>query len=251
MSMLIAAVQMRLSADPRANEREIIRWARLAAEQGARVVNFPEAALTGYLFDGFAEVDLGQVEAALERLHQAARELDINLILGAPQRPAEQGPLYNSAVVLMSDGRRLAYHKMNLVGIERAWFATGDEPLCFDLEGQKMGVMICRDQSHPALAAALADQGARVIFLCCAHYYHLAEARLKQFKNLALPVARAVENQVYLCKANAVGWNQGLINLGGSVIVDPNGIVARQAGENRPELLLCDADLAAPPLWQV
>ncbi len=248
--MLVASTQMRLSPDLASNEREILRWARRAAELGVRVVNFPEASLTGYLFEGFAEVDLSAVEAALDRLHQAATELNISLIVGAPQRPSTQGPLYNSAVVLLADGRRLAYHKMNLVGIEQAWFAAGSEPLCFEMDGRQMGVMVCRDQSHPALAAALAAQGAKVIFLCCAHYYPLPEARLKKLKNLALPVARAVENRVYLCKANAVGWNQGLINLGGSVIVEPNGIVAQQAGEKEPELLLCQADLAAPPLWQ-
>lgn len=248
--MRIAAVQMSPSPDLAANEREILRWARRAAEQGARVANFPEAALTGYIFGGFATVDLAQVEAALERLHRAAGELGVSLIVGAPQPGPEPGRLYNSAVALLADGRRPAYHKMNLVGEERAWFEAGREPLCFELEGSKLGVMICRDQSHPALAAALAAQGARVIFLCCAHYYPLAEARLKQLKNLALPVARAVENGVYVCKANAVGCHQGLVDLGGSVIVDPNGIVMRQAGENRPELLLGEADLAAPPLWK-
>lgn len=238
------------SPDLAANEREILAWARRAAEQGARVVNFPETALTGYVFDSFAKLDLSAVEAALERLHQAATELGLGLIVGAPQPGPKPGRLHNSAVALLADGRRLTYHKMNLVEQERAWFEAGQESLCFELEGSKLGVMICRDQSHPALAAALAAQGARVIFLCCAHYYPLAEARLKQLKNLALPVARAVENGVYVCKANAVGCNQGLVNLGGSVIVDPNGIVARQAGENRPELLLAEAELAAPPLWK-
>lgn len=247
--MLIAAAQMRLSTDLPANEQEILRWARRAAEQGVRVVNFPEASLTGYLFGGFAGVDLLQVEASLERLHRAARDLGISLIVGAPQRPTVQGPLYNSAVVLLRDGRRLTYHKMHLVEAERAWFAAGQEPLCFDLDGHKLGVMICRDQSHPALAAELATQGAGLIFLCSAHYYPLPEARLKGPKNLALPLARAVENQVYLCKASPVGWNQGLISLGGSVIVDPNGILVQRAGESQPELLICDADPAARPLW--
>ena len=248
--MLIAAAQMRLSPDLEANERQMLRLAQQASDQGVRIMNFPETSLTGYLFDGFATMDLDRVEAALGRLHQAAQDLGISLIVGAPQRPEGQERLHNSALVLLSDGRRLAYHKMNLVGQEQAWFAPGKERVCFELDGHLMGVMICRDQSHPALAGALAAQGARVIFLCCAHYYPLAEARLKQLKNLALPVARAVENQVYLCKANAVGCNRGLVNLGGSVIVDPNGMVAGQAGESGPELLVAEADLAARPLWQ-
>ncbi|MCB2188977.1 MAG: carbon-nitrogen hydrolase family protein [Deltaproteobacteria bacterium] len=247
--MLIAAAQLSLTPDLAANEREILAWARRAAELGVGIMNFPEASLTGYLFEGFLAVDLSAVERSLERLHQAARELGVSLIVGAPQRPEKTGPLYNSAVVLLGDGRRLAYHKTHLVNAEKAWFAPGTEPLVFELAGQRMGVLICRDQSHPALAACLAARGARVLFLCSAHYYPLAEARLKKLKNLALPVARAVENQVYVCKANAVGWHRGLVNLGGSVIVDPHGIVVQEAGENQPEMLLCQVDLAAPPLW--
>jgi len=247
--MIIAAAQMRLSPDMQVNEREILRHAREAADQGVRVMNFPEASLTGYLFEGFAAADLSQVDASLDRLHQAAMDLDISLIVGAPQRHSPHGLLYNSAVILLRDGRRFVYHKMNLVGVEQGWFTAGTDPLCFELEGHEMGVMICRDQSHPALAAALAAQGARLIFICCAHYYRLPEAQLKKHKNLALPIARAVENHVYLCKSNAVGFSRGLINLGGSVIVDPNGIVVQQAGETQPELLVCDADLVARPLW--
>ncbi|MEW5911635.1 MAG: nitrilase-related carbon-nitrogen hydrolase [Thermodesulfobacteriota bacterium] len=79
--MLIAAAQMRLSTDLPANEQEILRWARRAAEQGVRVMNFPEASLTGYLFGGFAGVDLLQVEASLEQLQQAAQEPGVSPIV--------------------------------------------------------------------------------------------------------------------------------------------------------------------------
>jgi len=56
---------------------------------------------------------------------------------------------------------------MNLVSDEQAWLAVGTEPLCFDLEDQKMRVMICRDQSHPTLAADLAPVGPVDLHLLC------------------------------------------------------------------------------------
>lgn len=247
--MLVAAAQMRLSADLEVNEQKILHWARNAAELSIKIVNFPETALTGYLFEGFKTVDMPRVEACLGRLHQAAQDFGVSLLIGAPQQAGEQGPLYNSIVALLSDSRQLVYHKMHLVAAENAWFVPGPKPLCFDLEGHKLGVMICRDQSHPALAAELADQGARIIFLCSAHYYSLPEARLKQPRNLALPLARAVENRSFVCKANAVGWNRGLISLGNSVIFNPDGITVQRSGESQEELLVCECDLDAKALW--
>ena len=40
-----------------------------------------------------------------------------------------------------------------------------------------------------------------------------------------LPIARAVENGVYVLKANAVGSQDATISLGGSLIVSPEGSV--------------------------
>jgi predicted amidohydrolase len=42
---------------------------------------------------------------------------------------------------------------------------------------------------------------------------------------------------MYVCKANAVGSMNGLINLGNSLIVGPNGVVISLAGEGKEQLL--------------
>ncbi|MCK4734145.1 MAG: hypothetical protein KAT65_16955, partial [Methanophagales archaeon] len=56
-------------------------------------------------------------------------------------------------------------------------------------------------------------------------------------KNRALPIARAVENNLFVLKANAVGSINEKISLGGSLIIDPKGFVV-QEGNNITEMVL-------------
>jgi predicted amidohydrolase len=73
---------------------------------------------------------------------------------------------------------------------------------------------------------------------------------MKLEKNVALPVARAYENEIYVFKANAVGTNHGTVSYGTSLIVDPRGVVVQRAGETHEELLVHDVDFAREsPRW--
>lgn len=103
--------------------------------------------------------------------------------------------------------------------------------------GCTFGVMICTNQNNPEIASNLKKKGAGVIFIVSAHYYGLAESKLKLEKNVALPIARAYENNVYVCKANTVGVSSGRISYGTSLIVHPNGLVMSRGSDHSEELL--------------
>jgi predicted amidohydrolase len=79
--------------------------------------------------------------------------------------------------------------------------------------------------------------GADAIFILSAHFYEPIEAIQKINKNRALPIARAVENNLWVLKANAVGSSNEKISLGGSLIIDPNGFII-QEGNTINELIL-------------
>ena len=169
-------------------------------------------------------------------------------MLGTPTR--EKGTLRNSVIVFLPDGSRLVYHKIMLVSYEQAWFAPGSTMLSFEMEQRRFGVAICRDQNSPDIARDLTRAGARGMFLCSAHYYEPVESRMKLEKNVALPIARAYENGVFVFKANAVGSNRGMVSYGTSMIVDPRGIVVQKASETREEMLSHDIDFAREnPRW--
>jgi len=236
----IAAAQIHLYQEVERNLENITAWAKKARAQGVDLVSFPETSLTGYLFDGFSQLNAKEVNRAIDDLQGLALELGINLVVGTPYWVEDR--LYNSVAVLLADGRRLLYHKTHLVSYEQEYFAAGSDSLTFELGTLTVGTIICRDQNSPELAGNIRDSGARVLFISCAHYYAPMEARLKVDKNRALPIARSCENGFFVCKANAVGSYRGQINLGHSMIVGPNGVVITEAGETQEELITFDID---------
>jgi len=89
--------------------------------------------------------------------------------------------------------------------------------------------LICRDQNDAKLAHEYKTLGVDAIFILAAQFYEPIEAVRKLNKNRALPIARAVENNLFVLKANAVGSNNEKISLGGSMIVDPNGCIVHES----------------------
>ncbi len=238
--MKIGAAQIRSYTGVEKNVENISHWLRIASEQGVEILNFPETSLTGYLYEGFAHVRREDIEKGIDRLSRLTRELRIGAVVGTPYRTADG--LFNSVIVLLADGRRFLYHKNNLVPYEEEYFRSGNDFLTFEIGKLKFGTIVCRDQNFPELVQRIKQKGAHILFISCAHFYPPNEARLKVDKNRALPIARACESGLFVCKANAVGTHRGRINLGHSLIVGPNGVMITEAGENREELLAFDID---------
>jgi len=224
--------QIALDSDVNLNLEKIRHYVAEAARAKADILCFPECSLTGYRRD-FGEINWAEVTKALDVLQEVAREKDIAVIVGTPY--LETARVYNAALV-MSTGR-LRYFKNNLTDFDEQYFAQGQDILTFEFRGVRCGVLICRDQNYPLLAQEYARVGTRVIFLLAAHYYLPSEARLKLEKNRALPIARAVENKLFVAKANAVGSQGDCVSLGHSMIVNPDGLVICEAGEKQEELL--------------
>ncbi len=244
----IAVAQIHLAESLPANKDRILQALEEAARREVDILAFPETALSGYLFEGFLAVDAAEVEGALREIGTRLKGGKLHVIVGTPFR--EGGALHNSAAVLFPDGRRLLYHKIHLVSYEREYFQPGGRKLTFEVQGARFGVMICRDQNAPELARELKEAGARGVFICSAHYYEPVESRMKVEKNIALPIARAYENNMYVFKSNAVGTLKRLVSYGNSLIVDPRGIVVQRAGETREELLVYDIDFGKDnPSW--
>ncbi len=246
--MKIGVAQLNLTSSIEKNKTNILKFIENAQNENVEILNFPETAMTGYIFDDFTTVDYQKVEKALEEIQGALRGKDLHVIIGSPFN--EGGTIYNSAVVMYPDGTRKIYYKIHLVPYEHKYFSSGTEKLVFSVKGHKFGVIICRDQNFPQLSWELTKMGARGIFICSAHYYELAEAKLKREKNSALPVARAYENNIFIFKSNAVGTSKRKISLGESMIVDPMGIVVLRAEQSNEDFLVYDINFDVPnPSW--
>ena len=246
--MKIGVAQLNLTEAMEKNAEKIIHFLEKGKEERLDVLAFPETALTGYIYDGFYDLDCGKVTDALARIARCVKGSAVHAVVGTPFR--ENDTLHNSAVVIFPDGRQAVYHKNLLVSYEEKYFRAGTRKLVFQAGGHGLGVMICRDQNSPELARELKGMGARGMFILSAHYYGLVESQMKREKNNALPLARAYENNVYVFKANAVGTIQGKVSYGGSMIIDPRGITVLRADDRHEELLACEVDFGREnPRW--
>mgnify|MGYP001057152238 CR=1 FL=1 len=227
--MKFGVAQIALDNDINLNIDKIHSYTSEAARAKADVLCFPECSLTGYRRD-FHEIDRNEILKGLDVLQEIAAENGLTIIVGTPY--FEAGKPYNAALV-MSANDRFKYFKNNLTDFDKQYFAKGQDILIFEVKGIKCGVIICRDQNDPLLARRYAQGGIKVLFLPSAHYYLPSEAHLKLDKNRALPIARAVENNIFVVKANAIGSQGDYISLGHSMIISPEG------------LIICEADKAA------
>lgn len=89
------------------------------------------------------------------------------LVIGHPQRDAQTGTLFNAASVLR-DGQLVArYYKQLLPNFgvfdEQRYFAAGEQSCVFELDGIRIGLLICEDAWHAGPARAAVAAGAS----CC------------------------------------------------------------------------------------
>lgn len=235
--MILAAAQTAIRPSLRANLSKLQSVMKDAADLGVELLLTPEMVLSGYDKSVLGDPNYcAELAESLDLLAEASAKHRMALVVGHGIQ-TEDG-WRNRASVLLPDGQRVHYDKIHVTEAEQRIFTSGREPLVVPVGERQVGVMICRDQDDPQLARALCDQGAELLLYLSAHLYTPSEARWKLEKNLALPIARAVENRMPVLMCNAVGTHKGYISLGRSVAVNAHGCVLALAGE-ADECLLC------------
>jgi predicted amidohydrolase len=240
----IAAVQMdcRL-ADKAANLDAICTRLQEASRHGARLVVFPECALTGYCFESKPEAwPLSETVPgpSTELLAQECRAANVWAVVGMLEARPADGALFNACVLIGPRGVAAVYRKIHLpfLGVDR--FTTpGDQPFAVhDLGGLRLGMTICYDGSFPEAARCLMLQGADLVVLPT----NWPAGALTTAKIL-IP-ARALENHIYFAAVNRVGEERGFRFIGLSRIVDCRGQPLAASDDDRPTILFADIDAA-------
>lgn len=155
-----------LVGDVHGNTLAVINAARQARDElQARVVVFPELALTGYPPDDLLLRDdfLSEISDAIARVCREVQ--DVTLIVGAPVRSG--AGLLNVALVI-EQGRVVATyakHCLPTYGVfdDTRYFQPGSEPCVIDVEGCRIGVTICEDAWHAGPVAWAVEMGAEVV----------------------------------------------------------------------------------------
>lgn len=225
--MKIAIAQLNFTVgDLPGNSEKILRAAQEAATQGASLLLTPELALAGYppedllLRDDF----IADCHAALEAL--AAKAQHIQLLVGHPHQ--QNNARYNAASLLAHGRIQATYLKHELpnhsVFDEVRYFARGEHPFVFDLDGIRFGVNICADvwEEEPALKARRA--GAQVLLALNASPYHMG----KQHSRHEIMRERIAQTGMAAVYANLVGGQDELVFDGGSFVMDNRGQLTHQ-----------------------
>ncbi len=238
----IAGVQM----DPKLAENHANLAAMLAkfdeaVGAGAKLVVFPECALSGYGFaskaEGFAYSETIPGPAT-ETFAKVCAKHSAFVIFGLLERTGEK--LFNACTLVGPSGVVGTYRKIHLpyLGVDR--FADpGDRPLeVLVADGLRIGMHICYDGTFPETGRVLSLLGADLLVLPTNWPRHSESAA-----DHMVP-CRALENVVYMIAVDRVGEEKGFRFVGRSSIASPAGEVLAKASPDGEEIIYADVDPA-------
>ena len=237
MTLSICTAQLNfVVGDMPGNAQKIIAAAREAYAQGARLLLTPELAICGY-----AAEDLflrpAFIAACDDAVKTVARETaglkGLAIVLGHPQAMAPGAQAFSvcfNAASVVRDGKiEQTYAKRELpnyqVFDERRYFVPGSKPCVFEVEGVKVGVLVCEDAWFATPARDTAAAGAQLLAVINASPFHLGKGTERE----ATMRARVVETGLPLVYAHLVGGQDEVVFEGRSFALAADGAVAARA----------------------
>src|SRR6202043_1342498 len=255
------------------NAEIIVEWTRRAAARGARVVVFPEMALTGYPVEDLA-LRASFVEASIAAVRDVAERLNVEglggvaVVVGyldrraglAPRTGLPAGAPLDAAAVLHG-GRVVitsAKHHLPNYGVfdEYRYFVPGDTLPVFRVpvagesggEAVDVAVAICEDLwQEGGPVAVCRHAGAALLVVPNASPYE----RGKDDVRLDLVQRRAREAGAALAYANMIGGQDELVFDGDSILVTADGTLVARGPQFEEALVVADLDLPAAPPGEV
>lgn len=263
----------------------LLKLMREAAGHGCRLVVFPELALTTFFprwyfefqeeIDRFYETAMPNDDTA--RLFETAQQLSIGFYLGYAEKTVEQGITrrFNTSILVDETGKIIGkYRKIHLPGhaehepwrrfqhLEKAYFETGNlgfpvfrgfsssdsGPGGEDRDGL-FGMCICNDRRWPETYRMMGLQGVEMVLLGYNTPVHNPPApehdNLSNFHNMLTMQSGAYQNGTWVVGVAKAGMEEGVEQIGNSVIIAPSGEVVAQCTTLGDELAIarCDLDL--------
>jgi deaminated glutathione amidase len=238
-SYLAAAIQMTSVPDLEKNLVQAEELIDLAVRRGAQLVGLPE----NFSFLGEEEqkvAQAGEIARASEQfLKTMAQRFQITLMGGGFPVPVGENQVYNTALLIGSDGTELArYQKVHLFDVNLPDGNTYEEsrtvkagtqfPELYQSESLgNIGLSVCYDVRFPELYRHLSVKGANVFFVPAAFTSYTGKDHWQ-----ILLQARAIENTCYVIAPAQTGCHYGRRSSHGhATIVDPWGVVLADAGD--------------------
>ncbi|MCX7629217.1 MAG: N-carbamoyl-D-amino-acid hydrolase [Geminicoccaceae bacterium] len=268
---VVAAAQLGPIARNESRDRVISRLLALfhrAAACGARLVVFPELALTTFFprwyFEREEELlaffERSMPDTATRPLFEAAAARSCGFSLGYAELPPE-GRRFNTAILVDERARIIGkYRKVHLPGhrehepwrpfqhLEKRYFEPGDLGFpVFEAFGGKVGMLICNDRRWPEAWRVLGLQGVELVavgYNTPQHYPPVPQHdHLQNFHNHLVLQAGAYQNGTWVVATAKCGVEEGCLLIGQSCIVAPTGEIVAMCTTLDDELALAEIDL--------
>jgi 5-aminopentanamidase len=223
--------------------REQIDWCE---SQGVEILCCPEGVFGGLAdyasqpADIAIDVEAGQLHALLAPLASDK----VTTILGFTEID-HAGRLFNSAAVFHKGAVVGIYRKLH-PAINKSVYEAGDKMPVFTINDLTFGIIICNDSNYKEPAGIMAAQGATALFVPANNGLPLTK-RGPELVAAArnADITRAIENRVYVIRADVAGRTDSLVSYGSSGIVDPDGRVLRSAQQLVPDIVVADIETAS------
>jgi predicted amidohydrolase len=239
----VAGVQMNpMLADVAGNLGRCLQLLHAAAVDGAQLIVFPEAAISGYVFHSldeaspFSETIPGPTTDAVAG---ACRRLKVYAVVGLLEK--DGGDYYNASALIGPAGLIGKYRKLHLphLGVDRFLRPGNLSPKVHDTGVGRIGLSICYDLDFPEYPRVLTLMGAQIIVTSTNWPADI------EFVPEHLVPTRARENIVNLVAVNRSGEERGVRFIGRSKVVDHRGRTLVEGKHFAEDLIFADIDPAA------
>ena len=246
--MRFALASPRIAASLDEGLQRVQALMREAAQQGARIVCFPEAYLPGLRGQDFEvpPFELADQVLVLKTVSQWAQEFALATILSM-ERITPEGRQIAAFVIDARGALQGIQTKNQLAPSEDAFYVPGQTRQMFEVDGLKFGVAICHEGwRYPETVRWAAARGAKIVF----HPHHTGSDRqgvqLKEFATRGAlyyeqaMLMRARENTIYFASVNyAMRYQESA-----TCLIDPDGRCQAFLPYGQVGLLVQDIDPA-------
>jgi len=236
----IATCQFPVSSDIYRNSTAIESQLVAAVKRDAKVVHFPECALSGYAgvdFDDWTSFDWDVLTDETHRIISLVKTHRVWLLLGSTHRLQRHLP-HNCVYVISPTGKIVdRYDKRFCTGKDLKFYSPGNHACRFRIGKVTCGITICHDVRYPELFRDHKKSGVMVVFQS---FYN---ARVKGKTDHSWIMQPTVQghcgsNYIWSSVANSCGYYQSWPSL----FVLPDGSVAGRLRQHRSGVLISEVN---------
>ncbi len=204
----VAICQFPVSGDLKSNSEYIKKYIKEAASNRADIIQFSEAALTGYPpkdIPSFQNYNWGGLRVETKEIMSLARENNIWVVLGSAHFISENEAPLNCLYIISNEGNIVdRYDKSMLTKGDLKYYTPGNHIAILELKGYKIGFLICYDSCFPEMYNIYRHKDVKIMIHSFYNAHHDGKTILDEIIPAEIRV-RASDNLMWVLASNSSG----------------------------------------------